>query len=350
MSTEKRNGNAPATAPWPQSDNDDGKTYGGMHTGTWVDALPAAWVPYIQLCRLSPPAPVFLIFLPHLYGAVHGAVARRATGMELLGVTAWLLLGSLFFSNAAHCWNDLVDAPVDRLVPRTRKRPIARGAITRRAALIFMASQAAAAALCLAPLPAVAAAYAAPTVVGTAYYPFAKRQTPFPQLVLGFCLAWGIAVGSSAMGVDPLPLRLVPAALQQQGHLGTSSSVGGLCLIVACACWTVIYDTVYACLDVEEDKRLGLGSTAVLFGRHVKLVLALLLAVMLACLGGFGHLFAAGAPYYAVALGGSALSLGAMLVFVDLASGPSIWWWFTYGFWFTGGSMAVGLFYIYATM
>ena len=308
---------------------DKSKLYGGIHTGSWVDLLPAPWIPYVQLCRLSPPAPLFLIFFPHLYGVIYASIVRKASGSELLYMCLYLLGGSLLFSNAAHSWNDIVDAPIDRVISRTKKRPIARGAITPWAALLFMMTQAVGAAAFLLALPPATALYTVPTILGTIYYPYAKRQTPFPQLILGFCLAWGATVGIAAMGVDPL------------------ANCVGPCLIAACMMWTVIYDTIYACLDVEDDKNLKLGSTAVLFGSYVKLILSLLLACMIICLGAVGYVLMLGMPYYVITLGGCVVSLGAMIAFVELGIDSSIWWWFTYGFWFAGGSITVGLIYGY---
>ncbi|RYP77476.1 hypothetical protein DL769_003386 [Monosporascus sp. CRB-8-3] len=289
-------------------------------------------IPYIQLCRLSPPEPLFLVFFPHLYGVICASILRNASGSEFLYICLYLLGGSLFFSNAAHSWNDIVYAPIDKMISRTKKRPIARGAITPRAALLFMVTQTVGAAASLPGLPPATALYTVPTIVGTVYYPYAKRHTPFPQLILGFCLVWGATVGMAAMGVDPL------------------ASCVGPYLVAACTMWTVIYDTIYACLDVKDDNKLKLGSTAVLFGNHVKLVLSLLLASMIVCLGAVGYVLTLGMPYYVVTLGGCATSLGAMIAFVDLGINFSIWWWFTYGFWFTGGSIALGLLYAYLSL
>ncbi|RYO75463.1 hypothetical protein DL766_002550 [Monosporascus sp. MC13-8B] len=234
---------------------DKSNIYGGIHTGSWVDLLPASWIPYIQLCRLNPPAPLFPVFFPHQYGVTYASILQNASGSEFLRMCLYLLGSSLIVSNAAHSRNDIVDALIDKVISRTKKRPIARGAITPRAALLFMTTQAVGTA---ASLPALLPA-TVPTIVGTVYYPYAKRQTPFPQLILGFCLAWGATVGIAAMGVDPL------------------ASCVGPYLVAACTIGTVIYGTVYACLDVKDDKKLKLGSTEVLLGSHVKLVLSLLL-------------------------------------------------------------------------
>src|SRR5207244_319437 len=127
-----------------------------------------------------------------------------------------LLPGALFLSNSSHAWNDLVDAPVDAQIARTKNRPIPRGAVTPAAAFAFAAAQAACAAACLIPLPSDASWAALPAVAVTTYYPHAKRHTDLPQVVLGFCVAWGVVVASAAAGVpepwrDPGTISMVAA-------------------------------------------------------------------------------------------------------------------------------------------
>ncbi|KAI5862346.1 prenyltransferase [Durotheca rogersii] len=300
--------------------------YGGGHAGGWVNLLPASWVPYVQLARLSPPAALFLIYFPHAFGALHAARAHSLPAAATVRACAQLLGGSFFFSNAAHAWNDLIDAPIDRQVARTRGRPIARGDVSPRAAFAFAASQAVGAAAFLLVLPPAAAVAAVPTIVGTTYYPWAKRHIHFPQLVLGFCLAWGVVVGAAAAAAER------PWA-----------DVAALCLVAACILWTTIYDTIYAYQDVADDVKIGVKSTAVLFGAHVKYFLWFPLLLLGICLVLYGQLVQAGALYYVVTVGGSVSSLGAMIANVKLKDDASCWWWFSCGFWFTGISITVGL-------
>ena len=107
--------------------------------------------------------------------------------------------------------------------------------------------------------------------------------------------------------------------------------------------WTVIYDTIYASQDREDDVKIGLKSTAVLFGQWTKAFLAAnwtLLAGLLVYTGfdlGFGKL------YYGFTVGGCLPSLGMMIIKVDLKDSANCWWWFRYGFWLAGGSIAAGL-------
>lgn len=302
--------------------------YGGRHTGGWVDRLPASWVPYIQLARLSPPAGVFLVFFPHLFGILHGARLQEATLAQTLRVGLYVSLGSFFLSNAIHGWNDLIDAPIDRLVARTRDRPVARGAISPRGALLFTISQGLAGAALLLALPREATWAAIPSAVGNFYYPWSKRHTHFAQLVLGFCLAWGVPVGTAAMGVAPWSdAALAPTA----------------CLCLCSVLWTVIYDTIYAFQDVADDEKIGLKSMAVLFRNQAHTILFIILSGLVGLLTTYGRLLGLTGAYYLVGCGGCLSSLGLMIANVDLKNPQSCWWWFRYGFWLAGGSITGGL-------
>ncbi|KAH8166630.1 hypothetical protein CIB48_g1611 [Xylaria polymorpha] len=240
--------------------------YGGIHARGWVDRLPASWIPYVQLSRLSPPAALLLIYFPHLFGVIHATSVYGRPLDHVAYVSLILLAGSFFCNNASHAWNDLVDASIDTLVSRTKTRPIPRGSITRRAAFLFTVSQALGAAACLFPLSRDTAVIAIPNIVATTYYPYAKRHTHLPQVVLGFCLSWGCFVGSSALGVDT-PWK-DPALL---------------CLFVASISWVVIFDTIYAHQDINDDLRHGVKSMAVLLqGRAKPLLLSLCLFMSLA--------------------------------------------------------------------
>ncbi|KAK8062513.1 prenyltransferase [Apiospora hydei] len=302
---------------------------GGHAGGGWVNTLPPSWIPYVQLCRLNPPIALLLVYLPHVFGVLHAARVHSKPGLEVLGTATLLLGGSFFFSNAAHAWNDLVDAPIDRRVTRTKTRPIARGAVTPSRALVFISSQALLAATFLLWLPGPTTKAVIPTIIATAGYPWAKRYTYFPQAVLGFCLAWGVIVGCAAAGTPRPWFDAAPLAL-----------------VLVSALWTVIYDTVYAHQDLEDDLRAGVKSTAVRFrGGRAKPFLWLSLALLGVCIIAYGQLAALGAGYHVITLGGCVLSLGRMIAEVKLGDKRDCWGWFTYQFWPTGVSIMGGLLY-----
>ena len=295
----------------------------------WVSYLPSAFVPYIQLARLTSPAPIFLVYLPHLYGTLHAASLLSSEPTRVLNVNITLFLGSIFYSNAAHIWNDIIDAPLDRLVTRTAHRPIPRGAVTRLAATIFGLVQSFAAAALLLRLPPACALFVIPAVIGAAIYPFAKRFSSYPQILLGLTLAWGIIVGEVAMGLDPFESMRITA------------SIG--CLFLANTMWTIIYDVIYAHQDIDDDIKAGIGSMAVLYQRSAKTLLWIILAALSCLLIVGGVLSGMGPVYFVVSVLGTVITLGLMIQKVELRQPESCMWWFANSFWSTGGAMAVGL-------
>ena len=100
--------------------------------------------------------------------------------------------------------------------------------------------------------------YALPSILLWIYYPWAKRHTNCPQFVLGFVLAWGIVIGSLAMGVEPFASGSMGSGMKPRVEISTS------CLFMASVIWTMIYDTVYAHLDLKDDLKACIKSLAVL--------------------------------------------------------------------------------------
>ncbi|CAG8981862.1 hypothetical protein HYALB_00009538 [Hymenoscyphus albidus] len=243
--------------------------YGGLHASRWVDLLSKSWIPFIQLARLDPSAALFLIYFPHLFGILQAANNNNSQVSEVLRVCVLLLAGSFFFSNTAHTWNDLVDSPIDKQVAQTKNRPIPRGDISLFKAFLFANSQAFGAAFFLLFFSPTTALATLPTIIGTAYYPWAKRHTHFAQVVLGLCLAWGIVVGNAAIGIQ-----------------NPWKETGIFLLVLASTLWTVIYDTIYACQDIVDDKKIGVKSMAVLFGDSTKGLLWVMFFLMEGVLNG----------------------------------------------------------------
>ncbi|KAF2676561.1 UbiA-domain-containing protein [Lentithecium fluviatile CBS 122367] len=176
-------------------------------------------------------------------------------------------------------------------------------------------------------LPVETAWCSLPAIVANYYYPYSKRHTNLPQVVLGVSLQWAVVLGSTAMGV---------------GSAWTDKSV--LCLFFAALLWTVVYDTVYGFQDYRSDVKLGVGSTAVLFGnRWGKLILWLLSNTVVALLLASGYVAGMHLVYFIAAAGGTFSSLNLMVAFVDLELPENCGWWFAYGFWGPGVSISVGL-------
>ncbi|EED12003.1 prenyltransferase, putative [Talaromyces stipitatus ATCC 10500] len=311
--------------------------YGGNHKPTALSNLPDSWIPYIQLARLFPPAGLFLIYFPHAFGILHAAIRTGAPSATLLYASTIMFVGSFFFSNAAHTWNDLIDAELDAKVERTYKRPIPRGAISPRAAFLFTVTQAMGATWFLSYLPGgfqQGFLYALPNILATIYYPWAKRHTHFSQFVLGLCLAW---VPAGFWSLDWAQERLSFPFF----YITLEPSV--MALFLAGVVWTVIYDTIYAHQDLQADLRVGIKSLAVLFQTRTKFVLWPLLALMASLLVSCGQRSHFGAVFYLVGVGGAIGALGAMIALVELRDSQSCWWWFSKAFWLAGGAIFAGL-------
>lgn len=251
--------------------------------------------------------------------------------------------GSFFVSNAIHIWDDLIDAPLDALVSRTKNRPIPRGAVSSNQALVFTITQGLCAAACLPFLNRdlgglEACLWAMPSIVAWTCYTYAKRQTDFPQVVLGFCLAWGVVMGYLGVG-------LKPAVLNWKRRFPVVNEVDrpAVCLFLACILWSVIYDSVYAHQDVEGDVKYGIKSLAVRYREQMKQTLWTLLGMMITLLVSCSVSAGFGASWYAVGVGGTGATLATMILRVRLRESSSCWWWFGRGFWWVGFAISGGL-------
>ena len=253
--------------------------------GNWVDRLaPRGLRPYLRLARFDRPIGAWLLLFPCWWSV---ALAEHANGRAWPSpwLMALFLVGAFVMRGAGCTYNDIVDRDIDASVARTRHRPIPAGQVSVGQAIAFMVGLSLAGLLVLLQFNAPTIALGVCSLALIAVYPFAKRFTYWPQLVLGLTFKWGALVGWTAASG-----RLEwPAVL----------------LYAGCVLWTIGYDTIYAHQDKADDLALGLKSTAILFGRHTQAWLALcygsaLLLWVLAFL-------AAGLTLSAIVLGGLAL-------------------------------------------
>ncbi|MBB4658726.1 4-hydroxybenzoate octaprenyltransferase [Parvularcula dongshanensis] len=245
-----------------------------------IDRAPAPVRPYLRLMRADRPAGAWLLYWPCLWGAL---IARP----ETMGAEAfWRLvvlfgIGAFVMRSAGCVYNDVVDRDLDAQVARTASRPIASGRVSVKAgwALLVGLSLIGLLVLVQLPLPAILAGVLSLGLV--AAYPFMKRVTWWPQAWLGLTFNWGVVVGSAAVaGAVTLPALLTYAA--------------GLF-------WTLGYDTIYACQDIEDDALAGVKSSARRLGTQAKGGVAGFYAASTAFLA--AALFVAGAgPWTALAL------------------------------------------------
>ncbi|MDZ4310784.1 MAG: 4-hydroxybenzoate octaprenyltransferase [Cypionkella sp.] len=214
--------------------------------GNWVDRYaPATTRPYLRLSRADRPIGTWLLLIPCFWGI---ALAALSDGFQLWDL--WLAvssaLGAFLMRGAGCTWNDITDREIDASVARTRSRPLPSGAVTVKAALVWMAAQAAIAALILFTYNWLAIGMGVASLGLVLIYPFAKRFTWWPQMFLGLAFNWGAVLLYAAHAGE---LRL-PAVL----------------LYGAGIAWTLFYDTIYAHQDREDDALIGVKSTARLFG------------------------------------------------------------------------------------
>ncbi len=268
--------------------------------GNWVDRLaPAAVKPYLRLARFDRPIGAWLLLFPAWWGQ---ALAELSTGRPHpnLWYLALFLLGAFVMRGAGCTYNDIVDRDFDARVARTAARPIASGQVSVAQAFIFLA------ALCLLGLGVLLQFNLFTVVLGAssllliAVYPFAKRFTFWPQLVLGLTFKWGALVGWAAV-TGSLAL---PALLLYAGSV----------------LWTIGYDTIYAHQDKEDDALVGLKSTALRFGDATRRWLAGFYAGAV-LLWGVAGLMAGGRLAFLLALTLAAVQLAWQVATLDTRDG-----------------------------
>ena len=225
--------------------------------------------------------------------------------------------------------NDLWDRNLDPHVTRTRLRPIARGAVTPFNALAFTGVQLLTGLGILLQFPYQCLFYGIPSLLFVATYPLAKRVTHYPQFILGLTFSWGAFMGFPALGLDLLNNN---AALTAAGFLYASNIA-----------WTVLYDMIYAHMDIKDDAKAGIKSIALRHDKHTKQILSGLAVTQIGLLAAAGVAAGAGPVFFVGSCGGAAVTLAIMINRVNLKSVKDCWWWFVNGCWLTGGVIATGL-------
>ncbi len=236
---------------------------------------------YYHLVRLHRPIGAFLLMWPALW-----ALWLAGDGHPPWSVVLIFVLGVVLMRSAGCAINDFADRHFDGHVARTNQRPLATGAISPGEAIgVFVALALVSFALVLL-LDWRTVALSTVAVVLTLVYPFMKRFTHVPQLFLGAAFGWAI----------PMAYMAVAGAIPVSAWL----------LFTATLIWSLIYDTQYAMVDREDDLKIGIKSTAILFGARDRLAIGLLQILMLGLLLGIGLNAGRGAWY----LGGLALAAG----------------------------------------
>ena len=213
--------------------------------------------PYIVLARLDKPIGIYLLAYPCLWSILlsSSTAAIPPATEEIAAMTALFSAGAVLLRGAGCTVNDIWDRKVDAKVERTKDRPIASGKITVPNAVAFLGAQLGLGSVILYQLDfntQILGLMSLPLVVA---YPLMKRVTNLPQLFLGFTLNWGALMGWTAItgGVLEAP---------------------ALALYGSGVCWTMVYDTIYAHQDIDDDKKIGVKSSARLFENNTKGILS----------------------------------------------------------------------------
>jgi 4-hydroxybenzoate polyprenyltransferase len=245
-------------------------------TGNWVDTHAPSWSrPYLRLSRFDRPIGSWLLLMPCWWSAALAAgVAGDVRRLPL--VLALFFVGAFVMRGAGCTWNDITDRDLDALVERTRSRPIPAGQVSVPQALAFLVVQALIGLAILLQFNRFAVATGIASLIVVAVYPFMKRITWWPQIVLGLAFSWGALMGFA------VTLGRIDAA--------------ALALYAGSIAWVIGYDTIYAHQDTEDDALIGIKSTALLFGARTKPALVVFYGLALVLIGVALMLAGAGFP------------------------------------------------------
>lgn len=237
---------------------------------------------FYQLMRLNRPIGIYLLLWPTL-----SALWIAAEGFPQWHVFIIFVLGVIIMRSAGCVINDVADRNIDGHVKRTRERPIPAGIITPQEALILFACLLSIAFVLVLFTNQLTIIYSLGAVLLAASYPFMKRYTYLPQVVLGAAYAWSI----------PMSFTAQTGEVTQQTWL----------LYAAVLLWTVAYDTLYAMVDRDDDLKIGVKSTAILFGEADKLIVGVLQILVLWCFLMLGRQLELGYIFYMSLLCAAAL-------------------------------------------
>lgn len=235
---------------------------------TW----PEKWQAIKQITRMDKPIGTYLLLWPTFW-----ALWIAADGFPNLHLLFVFSMGVFIMRSAGCVINDFADRKVDGQVKRTAQRPLVSGAMTSEQALSLFAFLIGGAIALVLTLSFYTIALSVIALLLAASYPFMKRYTQLPQVVLGAAFSWG----------------MIMAFAELQGEIPLVAWL----LFTANLMWTVAYDTMYAMVDRDDDVIIGVKSTAILFGQYDKRIVGFLQLLTLALLFTVGEILAFGWPY-----------------------------------------------------
>lgn len=231
-------------------------------------------IDYARLMRLHCPIGIALLLWPTLW-----ALWIAAQGHPPLKIVVIFILGVVVMRSAGCVINDIADRNFDGFVARTRDRPIASGKVTVREAWILFAVLGLLAFTLVWQLNRLTIELSVIALVLAMIYPFTKRYTHWPQLILGAAFAWSVPMVFAA-------------------QMNTVPGLAWLIYLIALL-WPMAYDTMYAMVDREDDQKIGIKSTAIRWGQYDRLGIALVQALVMLLLLGLGWGLGLSSFYYA---------------------------------------------------
>ncbi|KAK7247114.1 hypothetical protein RIF29_41991 [Crotalaria pallida] len=265
---------------------------------SWIDLyLPRQVQPYARLARLDRPIGTWLLLWPCMWSITLAAAPGHLPDLKMLALFG---CGALLLRGAGCTINDLLDRDIDTMVERTKSRPVASGLLTPFQGLSFLGFQLLLGLGILLQLNNYSRVLGASSLLLVFSYPLMKRFTFWPQAFLGLTFNWGALLGWSAIKGSLDPAIVLP-------------------LYASGVCWTLVYDTIYAHQDKEDDLKVGVKSTALRFGDSTK---EWITGFGIACLGNLalsGFNAEIGWPYYAF-LAAASGQLCWQILTVDLSS------------------------------
>jgi 4-hydroxybenzoate polyprenyltransferase len=243
--------------------------------GNWVDTRAPQWSrPYLRLSRLDRPIGSWLLLMPCWWSAALAAGITESVD-KLPRILALFFVGAFVMRGAGCTWNDITDRDLDARVERTRSRPIPAGQVSVSQAMAFLVVQALIGLAVLLQFNVFAVATGIASLIIVAVYPFMKRITWWPQVVLGLAFSWGALMGFAVI-------------------LGRIDAPA-LALYAGSIAWVIGYDTIYAHQDAEDDALIGIKSTARLFGARTGLALNVFYGLAVVLIGAAVAVAGAGA-------------------------------------------------------
>jgi len=239
---------------------------------------------YERLMRLDKPIGILLLLWPTLWGLWVAGMGKPP------GFVLWIfVLGTVLMRSAGCVINDYADRDFDGHVERTQHRPLARGEISTREALLLAAGLSLAAFMLILPLHPLVIALSVPALLLAGSYPFTKRFLAIPQAYLGVAFGFGIPMAFAAVQYAVPPVAWV--------------------MLVANVFWAVAYDTEYAMVDRPDDLKIGIKTSAITFGRFDVAAVMLCYGVFLACMVWVGWHERLGVFYYMGLAGAAGIAL-----------------------------------------